>query len=86
MTHGLYLYRGGSRSNAPLYTGTKEQCKQRIDLLSPADRLQGWTITPLPYEFNNYRRSERRLWASIGLAIVLFIAFLVVLALRGHIR
>lgn len=88
MTHGIYLYRGGARSQDPLYTGTKEQCKQRIDCLSPAQRLQGWTIAPLPFycEEDQPLTRSQSVWALIGLALVTFVIVIAVLSLRGHIR
>lgn len=81
MTYGLYLW----RASRPEVTGSYGQCHAHVDKLSDAERMHGWTIQPLPSPRRTFPKHVRdRFWSLVGVGVLLFIATVGYLALRGH--
>lgn len=81
MTYGFYV----ANEPHPRETGSSiTALREYIDELTPAERAAGWTITPLRDEWNPGQRNPvNAIWATVGLAVLLFFAAIVACCTKG---
>ncbi len=82
--YGLYL----AYAKYPLFIGTQEQCRARVDTLTEKQNERGWTIAPIPPEtydgpYVDPDAARRVFFVSIAvIGITLILAGALILARR----